>query len=272
MITNRDFEIIEPMKKGGQKEVYLVRHNIYEVCVLKQGKCLHSSSLERIKREVEILKDIDSTYFPKNYEFEYKDNGEFFIIEEYINSKTLGELRDNYINDEKKVLNLVLNLVEGLKLLWNKNIVHRDLKPDNILIRDDGQPVIIDLGIARILDDKSLTLTIQLNGPCTPVYASPEQLRNSKGSIDVRTDFFALGIIITELILGKHPFSTEVVEDGLSTLDNLIGNKYKLEYNGIKLSKKLQILINKLLSVEPYQRLRTYTKLQSEINNILYEK
>ena len=52
-----------------------------------------------------------------------------------------------------------------------------------------------------------MTNTIQASGPCTPIYASPEQLANKKQSIDIRTDFYSLAIIISELIIGEHPFS-----------------------------------------------------------------
>lgn len=261
--------MIKRLKPGGQKEVYLIEHPEYGKCVYKKGQCSHISSLERIKREVSILKEVDSYYFPKNFKANFYDNGEFNIFEEYIESEPLSDIRDIYKGNEEKVLRLLLNLIDGLKILWDRRIIHRDLKPDNILIKANGEPVIIDLGIARILDEKSLTLTMQLNGPCTPIYAAPEQIKNRKNSIDIRTDFFSLGIICTELILGEHPFSTEVTNMGMGIVDNVINGIYELEYNGICLSNGFQNVIERLLQPEPYQRIRTYRQLEGEIINIV---
>ena len=261
--------MIKELKPGGQKKVYLVEHPEFGRCVYKMGKCSHVSSLERIKREVTILKEVDSHYFPKNFEARFNDNGEFDIFEEYIESESLSDIRGVYRGDEENVIRLLLNLIDGLKIIWDKRIVHRDLKPDNILIKANGQPVIIDLGIARVLDEQSLTLTVQANGPCTPIYAAPEQIKNRKNSIDIRTDFFSLGIICADLILGKHPFSTEVTNVGMGIVDNVLNGRYELAFNGIYLSNELKGVIGRLLQPEPYQRIRTYSKLENEIRNIL---
>lgn len=261
--------MIEKLKPGGQKEVYLIEHLKYGKCIYKKGRCSNLNSLERIKREVSILKEVNSCYFPKNYEANFYDNGEFNIFEEYIESQPLSDIGYIYKGDEEKVLRFLLNLIDGLKILWDRRIVHRDLKPDNILIKSNGQPVIIDLGIARVLDEQSLTLTVQANGPCTPIYAAPEQIKNRKNSIDIRTDFFSLGIICAELILGKHPFSTEVTNVGMGIVDNVLNGRYELEYNGTYLSNELKGVIGRLLQPEPYQRIRTYNKLENEIRNIL---
>ncbi|MBS5822255.1 MAG: serine/threonine protein kinase [Clostridium argentinense] len=261
--------ILEKYKESGQKEVIRINHPIFNECILKKGKCYSQNSLDRIKREVDILKEINSPFFPKNYQFEFNNLGEFIIIEQYIDSETLTQCKDNYIGDEKKALELFKQLIDGLEIIWDKRIIHRDLKPDNILIVNGGRPVIIDLGIARVLDEKSLTNTIQASGPCTPIYASPEQLANKKQSIDIRTDFYSLAIIISELIIGEHPFSPMVVGEGIGIMDNLINNRYRLEFNNIKITEKTKCLIDRLLKKEPYQRIRNSLKLKEAINDIL---
>lgn len=261
--------ILERYKESGQKEVLRINHPIFNECIIKIGKCYSQNSLDRIKREVDILKEINSPFFPKNFEFNFNNLGEFIIIEEYINSRTLTEYKSEYVGNEKKALELFKLLIEGLEIIWNKRIIHRDLKPDNILIVSEGRPVIIDLGIARVLDEKSLTNTIQESGPCTPIYASPEQLANKKTSIDIRTDFYSLAIIISELILGEHPFSPVVVGEGMGIMENLINNRYKLEFNNVKITEKTKYLIDRLLRKEPYQRIRNYSKLKEAIDNIL---
>ena len=107
-----------------------------------------------------------------------------------------------------------------LDVIWRRNVVHRDIKPANILITPAGEPRVIDLGIARFLDDTSLTASIACCGPATPIYAAPEQLINRKAMINVRTDFFLLGILVLELMHGFHPFDPQHVGNQNSLIEN----------------------------------------------------
>ena len=149
----------------------------------------------------------------------------------------------------------------------DKNIVHRDLKPENIIIRPDGMPCIIDLGIARFLDLESLTKTISPMGPCTPIYAAPEQLSNNKNLIDPRTDFFGLGIIALELYLGVHPFDPVFVGNNYSIVENIMQNKYIVETSSVKPYDAITEIAKKTLQTQPYNRFRNYRMLNAFIAN-----
>lgn len=102
-------------------------------------------------------------------------------------------------------------------------------------------PCIIDLGIARFLDLESLTRTISPMGPCTPIYAAPEQLTNNKALIDPRTDFFGLGIIALELYLGVYPLTQTMSEISILLLKTSC--KTNMLYK-LTLSIKIQQLKN----------------------------
>jgi serine/threonine protein kinase len=264
MDFDKDIRIIKPLKEGGQKKVYLAESNTLGTVIYKVGQCHSISALERIKREVDLLRRIKSPYFPQNYAFRYDSNGIFQMIEEYIESKSLGECI-HFFDTEMKIAQFALELINGMKLLWDNRIVHRDLKPDNILIKNTYQPVIIDLGIARDLEDMSLTKTILQRGPCTPVYASPEQLKNMKDCIDVRTDFFSIGIILCELFLKVHPFHPQVVGEGLGIVENIEAGRYSLQYADKKMSTQFESIVKKLLEVKQYNRYRTYMKFEEEL-------
>ena len=134
------------------------------------------------------------------------------------------------VSDPLSILKLLQALVSGLDLLWRVRITHRDLKPDNILIRDDGSPVIIDLGIILAIEQTDLTYSFAPFSPCTPRYAAPEQLKNRRAEIDHRTDQFILGIDVMELIGGGvHPFDPSVLGCGNSIPENIINNKWTKE-------------------------------------------
>ncbi|WP_163398532.1 protein kinase domain-containing protein [Flavobacterium fluviatile] len=249
---------IKEFSQGGQKKVYLAEHHEFGKVVIKKGLIKSFTSLERIKREVKLLDELDSEYYPKQYHFniDFKTN-EFEIVEEYIEGLTLRENFDFFSNNPSRIFTLLESLIDGLSLIWDKNVVHRDLKPENIIIRPNMKPCIIDLGIARFLDLEALTKTISPIGPCTPIYASSEQLTNNKNSIDLRTDFFALVVIALELYLDQHPFN----EPGgkYSIIENILQNNYIVENQNIKASKQMSELALKVLHTQPYMRFRNYS-------------
>lgn len=265
----KDCSITKELPKGGQKTVYLAQHPKLGQVVIKKGKITGFHSIERIKREVKLLSEIESPYYPKQYYFNINSGtNSFEIIEEFIQGHELRKVMSNYRAPED-ILGLLKSLIHGLSVIWDLKTVHRDLKPENLIIRNTGEPCIIDLGIARILTLKSLTDSIALMGPCTPIYAAPEQLSNLKDAIDFRTDFFSLGIIALELYLGIHPFDSSHWDDGYSTVENIIRNKYVLETESISMNDMLRTLADRTLQTQPYKRFRNNTQFQQFIEQNL---
>lgn len=253
---------------GGQKEVFKATYQD-KLVVFKKGTCRLESSLKRIIKEVEILRGIDSEYFPKNYYFDYNSNGEFRIIEELIEGITSQEIMNKY-NSEEEIMSFLIEIIDGMKILWDKEIVHRDFKPDNIIISNKtNKPIIIDLGIARDLSSESLTKTIYARGPCTEIYAAPEQLRNDKNIISPRTDFFAMGIVALELYYKVNPFDPNWVGSGLSIVENILNNNYKVEVKQNEKSENFLKIIKKMIEHEPYNRYRKYQLIQEDMEKIL---
>ena len=268
-MERNEFNVIKKIAEGGQKIVYFAESKTDPSIkvVVKDAKINSMASLQRIMREVNFLSGLDSCYFPKNYGSNFNmTTMTITVIEEYIEGNTLRNVMSYYQSwDEiKKLLNELINAMESV---WENNVVHRDLKPENIIIRTDGKPCIIDFGIARFLDMESITNTLQQMGPCTPLYASPEQLHNDKISIDIRTDFYAIGIIALELYLQQHPFDPNIVGGGL-LYDNLIQGKYALSSNDKPKDPRVASVVERLLQVQPYMRPRTISQFRNLINTI----
>jgi len=145
-------------------------------------------------------------------------------------------------------------LCDGLEALRRVNVVHRDLKPQNIRLRPDGSPVIIDFGLARHLDLPDITLTIQGAQIGTPCYFAPEQFEGTKRDIEHRTDLFALGILLYEALVGSHPFwqpgmSMQELRDAICDgRDCLATPKF------LALDKRWQLLVTRLLDVNRGRR------------------
>lgn len=130
-----------------------------------------------------------------------------YFVEEYISGGTFSERLEQSTLTLSETKVLALSISNALLHLSERNIVHRDVKPDNIMFREDGSPMLVDLGLARHLEASSLTQSWAMPGPGTPIFASPEQLCNDKHLIDWRADQFSLGITLSIGIFSMHPFS-----------------------------------------------------------------
>ncbi|WP_421827902.1 serine/threonine-protein kinase [Larkinella sp.] len=266
---NTEFSLcynIQDLAVGGQKKVWKGDHPVFGSVALKEGTVDSLNSLERIKREIETLGSISSEYYPK--QFYYSDNPAnniFYIIEEYIQGETL-RTSSNLFDSEEKIIDLFEKLLDALEIIWQRRIVHRDLKPENIIITPTLSPCILDLGIAKYLDRSSLTNTFQAVGPCTPFYGAPEQLLNKKNEIDIRADFFALGIILLELHLGFHPFDPIVLRSKYPIPYNIINGDYVRASAKPGTSIFFTKLTDTLLRVQPYQRFRNLSVLKKFVS------
>ncbi len=143
------------------------------------------------------------------------EEGRPYFVMEFVEGVPLNEYCDGARLDLRRRLELFIHICEGVQHAHQKAIIHRDLKPSNVLVTvTDGQalPKIIDFGVAKALDaeqfdDLLTTGAGQLVG--TPEYMSPEQTGLSDAGIDTRTDVYALGVLLYELLVGQRPFRRE---------------------------------------------------------------
>ncbi len=248
--------------------------------VMKISPDVHPSVIARLEKEIEILNSLQSHYYPHLHYYDvFREDPVtekpfpfrlFVTIEERIIGVPLSACRDNY-SSEERAAQLLLDLIDALRLLWEhpQKIVHRDLKPDNIMVRLDGGIAVIDLGIVREEGSSGVTLTDQPFGPCTPAYASPEQARNEKKFITFKSDFFALGTILYELLAGSHPFMESRAEPAYVVLER-VKNFCPPPLKDInKASSSFSCLVEQLMAKQPYQRHRTIDGLRSELTLLL---
>lgn len=247
--------------------------------VLKVSEDVHPSVIARLEKEREILNGLNSKYYPRLLYYDvFRDDPVtenkfkhrlFVTIEERISGVPLDGCKDRF-TDEPKARLLLQRLVDGLSLLWNhpQKIIHRDLKPANIIIREDDFPVIIDLGIIREQGTDGLTGTHWNIGPCTPAYASSEQLKNHKRLISFRADFFSLGVIIYELLTGKNPFFESVHEPMEVVIDRALREHPRSLFDQGLAARPFSDLIERMMAKEPYMRPRTVKMLAGELQRL----
>jgi serine/threonine protein kinase len=128
-------------------------------------------------------------------------------VEEFLSGGTLTSRLQRGLLNGPEARGIGGQLVSAVAHIASHDLVHRDIKPDNILFRGDGiTPVIVDFGLVRDLVSTSLTQTWLIQGPGTPFFAPPEQLRNEKIMIDWRSDQFSLGLVVALSLFGFHPY------------------------------------------------------------------
>lgn len=193
-------------KAGGQKIVFFPLRDGQETVL----KIFNSGADERFDRELQIYNKFSHLGgIPKILEVA-DFQGSTFVFEEFIRGDTLTDIISTYRGDDVAVKELTVGLFDILTPIWKDNYVHRDIKPDNIIVRPDGKPVVIDFGIAREVGGNTLTATgLQ---PMSWRFASPEQYRAQRDLISYRTDFFCIALLAYFLYHASHPFGNNQKE------------------------------------------------------------
>lgn len=241
---------------GAFKETFLADSGLYGQVALKIMHP-HNCSLARTDREIKAMKMCNSKYIGKLI-----DHGQetiagttyLYSIEEYFNGGTLSEkIRTKPLEmTEAKCIGKCLAL--AIEHMWKFSLVHRDIKPDNIMFRKaNNEPAFVDFGLVRNISKSSLTKDWIPQGPCTPLYAAPEQLNNEKHLIDWRTDQFGLAITICFCLTGKHPFQ----QKGMSIAEAVssVGNHETCSQDFIDFTDKHDLkFMQKMLEPWPVRR------------------
>lgn len=217
--AERDYVFVAAAGAGAFKETYEVHDAEGKRLALKVFRS--GMSAERTDREIDAMRRCAHPNIARVVaidEFEREGERYVFLIEEFLPGGSLAERvqRDGpYTAADTRAL--AVALVDALAHIASHNLVHRDFKPENILLDARGAPMIDDFGIVRDLTKESLTQSWALRGPGTPFYAAPEQLNNEKELIDWRTDQFSLGVVLSVITFGVHPYQ----RDGM-TMDQTV--------------------------------------------------
>ncbi len=203
------YEILSQVGQGGMATVYLARQQSMNRNValkfLPTAYMNDETYLQRFEREVKIVAQLEHRNIVPVYDFgEYESQP--FIAMRYMPAGSVEELLAAGKIPLPRVLSIVEQVASALDHAHQNGILHRDLKPSNILLDDGGGVFITDFGIARILSEGSSKITTQ-GVVGTPSYMSPEQAQGEP--MDGRSDVYALGVMLFELITGRRPFESD---------------------------------------------------------------
>lgn len=200
------YQIIKSIGEGGMANVYLAYDTILDrnvaVKVLRGDLANDEKFVRRFQREALSASSLSNPNIVEVYDVG-EDNGEYYIVMEYVEGKHLKNLlKKRGKLTVSEVVDIVLQITNGLSVAHDSYIIHRDIKPQNILILDNGLIKITDFGIAVAMNATQLTQTNSVMGSVH--YLPPEQA-SGKGAT-LQSDIYSIGILMYELLTGKLPF------------------------------------------------------------------
>jgi len=208
------YRIVSEIGSGGMAQVYEAIDTTIDRTVALKIMTVPSSLgedgmrfIQRFKREARAAGILSHPNIVTIYEVG-EAAGEHYIAMELLHGTTVRRLLQfSGPLPQDKVVEIALQVCDALIAAHEQGIIHQDIKPDNIIIRGDGLVKITDFGIARAISDIGVTQTAAVKG--SPAYMSPEQIQAQP--IDARTDIFALGVTLYEMLTGVRPFEAETI-------------------------------------------------------------
>ncbi|MBO5375931.1 MAG: Stk1 family PASTA domain-containing Ser/Thr kinase [Bacilli bacterium] len=267
---NDRYEIVKSIGEGGMANVYLAYDIILNrkvaIKVLRGDLANDEKFIRRFQREAIAASSLSHPNIVEMYDVG-EDNGTYYIVMEYVEGRTLKQLlkkRGNLTTSE--VIDIMLQLTDGIAHAHDSYIIHRDLKPQNIMIADDGAIKITDFGIAMALNSTQLTQTNSVMGSVH--YLPPEQA-SGKGST-IKSDIYSMGIMFFELITGKLPFKGDnAVEIALKHMKDDIPSVRKINPN---LPQSIENIVLKSTAKNPKNRYNDVKEMYNDLKVALNEE
>ena len=242
------------MAQGGMSDVYrafdLLTSKEVVLKVPDRTSIGDPAQYERFQRELEVMSTLSHPAIQKGL-----GSGRFNNTPYLVTELISGQSMRDYISssaplDAETAVALIAKIADGMAHCHDLGIVHRDLKPETILIKDDGQPVILDFGLALTKNAHRVTYANLSSTAGTPGYMAPEQVEGQRG--DQRTDLYALGIMLFELLTGRVPFDGDNPMAVMAM--HLKGGIPRLDREVAGVSPQLAAVAAKALQREPEDR------------------
>jgi serine/threonine protein kinase/Flp pilus assembly protein TadD len=216
-VTIGAYTLISPIGHGGMGSVWLAarsdgRFEGQAALKLLNAALVGDAVEERFKREGTILARLTHPHIGRLIDAGVTTSGQPYLVLEHIDGRHVDRFCDEERLGVEERVRLFLDVQAAVAHAHANLIVHRDLKPSNVLVTADGQVKLLDFGIAKLLEDDdrdtgSAALTAEGRHVLTPKYAAPEQVTGAR--ITTATDVYALGVLLFELLSGRHPTSVE---------------------------------------------------------------
>lgn len=272
------YEILAPLGAGGMGEVFRARDTRLgrqvAVKILPDSVSQDPRRVARFETEARALAALSHPNILAIHDFG-KSDGRLYAVTELLDGETLRDRMSGESLPWRKTAELAAAIADGLASAHAAGIVHRDLKPENVFITSDGRVKILDFGLAKATEpvsEDAVTLTSPSGGAVsvdgevvgTLSYMAPEQLRGLR--VDGRTDIFALGSVLFEMLSGKRPFTGATPADTLSAI--LHGEPEPLDHAAPASPPVLGGIVSRCLEKRPEDRFDTAHDLAIALRSI----
>jgi serine/threonine protein kinase/predicted Zn-dependent protease len=260
------YRIVEKIGAGGMGEVYLAvdteLNRRVALKFLSPHLCQDADCRVRFKREAQAAAKLDHPNIVTVYEVGEYQSRPFFAMQ-HIEGQSLREYAHEHEPTIPRVLEIGIQLAEGLQAAHEKGVTHRDIKPANVLIDTHGRARILDFGLASVAGTDHLTKTGSTLG--TIGHMSPEQVRGEQ--VDHRTDIFSLGVVLYELIAGRPPFKGD---NEAATSRNIVDRDPEplARYKSV-VPDELQRIVSKALARDKALRYQHADELSADLRSMV---
>ena len=261
-----DFRILSEVGRGGMGVVYEAEQmslgRRVALKVLRFGGVSDPDALDRFKREAETVAGLHHTNIVPIFAVG-SDQGVNFFAMQFIQGRSLSEVLSgsNEPLDAMLVMQWGLQAAEALTHAHERNVIHRDVKPSNLLLDQEGRIWLTDFGLARRLDDVTMSRTGAMLG--TPRYMSPEQASATRQQVDRRTDVYSLGATLYELLAGQPVFQGDTAHRVIQQI--LLSEPTPLRKLRPKLPRDLETVVMKCLNKNSQDRYHSARELADDL-------
>ncbi len=274
-----NYRVIEKLGAGGMGVVYKAEDirlgRFVALKLLLNASLAEPQSFERFRREARAASSLNHPHICTVYDAG-EDRGLPFLVLELLEGETLAQRISARPLPLGSVLQLGIQICDGLGCAHEKGIVHRDVKPSNIFVTRRGDAKLLDFGISKVVYsdsvepiDLTLTASMTQNGQVlgTAPYMSPEQAQGQP--VDARSDIFSLGAVLYEMATGVCAFNGKSPAEILAEI--LRGNPKPLSATNPQLPQELQRMIAKALEKDPAERYQSATELKIDLRRLMKE-
>jgi serine/threonine protein kinase len=259
------YKIISKIGAGGMGEVHLAEDTELKRKValkfLPPHLCQDEDCRKRFKREAQAAAGLDHPNIVPVYEVGDFSGRPFFSMA-HIGGQSLREVIKQGKLIVNEVIDLAMQVCEGLHEAHGAGVVHRDIKPGNIIIDEKGKPRLLDFGLATVAGEEKLTRTGSTLG--TVGYMAPEQVEGKK--VDHRADLFSWGVVLYEMLTGRRPFEGENDAAVVNAITNSTPEPIARFKSGT--SAELQSIIDKALAKDPSLRYQHADDMKTDLHRL----